>query len=178
MYIQILRKILAAHLSKQSFPTIDELWVRNDPILATKNLAFVTLYKNGEVIASSGRIHNVKKSTLQELIENGIIALGDPRAQGQITPENLSQIHIRIDIIPPEMKRTLRSYTELQRKEGIILFSQSQNFISVVLPHIAWPDRTPMELFQIACKKVWFAPTSSLEWVVILWIESQLETDF
>jgi hypothetical protein len=35
-----------------------------------------------------------------------------------------------------------------------------------------------MELFQIACKKVWFAPTSSLEWVVILWIESQLETDF
>lgn len=178
MYIQILRKVLAAHLSKQAFPNIDELGVRNDPILQTKNLVFVTFYKNGEIIASSGRIHNLKKSTLQEMIENAIIALSDPRAQGQITLESLPGIHIRIDIISPEMKRTLRGYAELQRNEGIILFSQSQNFISVVLPNIAGADRTPVELFQIACKKVGFPINGSLEGVVTLGIQSQLETDF
>lgn len=117
MYTQLLRKILSSHLSKKPYPTVDELGVRNDPMLQTKHLAFVTFYKDGEVIASSGRIHNVKKSTLQELIENGINALNDPRAQGKITLENLASIHIRIDIIHPEMKRTLRNYSELQRNE-------------------------------------------------------------
>jgi hypothetical protein len=86
----IARKILKVYLTEKRIPTIEELGLTGNEHEKTKQISFVTLYKNGKIIASSGRIHLKKSNTLFELIENALFCLKDPRfIEAVKVPEDL-----------------------------------------------------------------------------------------
>ncbi len=152
---KIARRIIETYLKEKKILTIEELGLAGNEHESSKNLIFVTLYKNGSVIASSGRIHLKKPNTLFELIENSLFCLRDPRfAEAVKNPDELTNVQIRVDMIRPEGRRILGNISELDiKREGLILLSQSKNAIGVLLPNIANVASTPDEYFQIACKK-------------------------
>ena len=92
-----------------------------------KDAVFVTLYYQGKVIASSGRISCKKENSLFECIDNSLLCLKDPRFLSEIqTVEMLSQVRIRVDIFSPQNRRVLQSIDELDTtREGVIFLSQN-----------------------------------------------------
>jgi hypothetical protein len=107
MLHQLVRIYLEAELKGTPPPSLSELGATHLPENETKYLAFVTLYRNGEVIASSGRIHNTQLSTLAECLSNARKALEDIRAVGQVTLETLASVAIRVDVISPMDRRVI-----------------------------------------------------------------------
>jgi hypothetical protein len=78
----------------------------------------VTLYHNGIVIASSGRIQCRKDSSVYECIDNTLLCLKDPRFTAMLqTPEQLEEIHIRVDIFSPANRRILQKVEEMDVKK-------------------------------------------------------------
>ena len=72
------RKILETYLLQKKILTVEELDLPAD-IAKSKQLAFVTLYRDGEVIASSGRVHLKRENLALELVENTLACLQDAR---------------------------------------------------------------------------------------------------
>ena len=107
MLHQLVRIYLEAELKGLPPPSLAELNATHLTENETKYLAFVTLYRNGEVIASSGRIHNAQLSTLAECLANARVALLDSRVNGQVTLDTLASIAIRVDVITPTDRRVL-----------------------------------------------------------------------
>lgn len=126
---QAARKILETYINEKRILTIEELGLSGTEHESTKNLSFVTLYKDGKVVASSGRIHLKKANTLLELIENTLFCLKDPRFAETIkNPDELKKTQIRVDIIRPDERRIIQDINEMiPKKEGLILLSQTQN---------------------------------------------------
>jgi AMMECR1 domain-containing protein len=105
---KITRRIIETYLKDKKILTIEELGLSGNEHESTKNLVFVTLYKNGSIIASSGRIHLKKPNTLIELIENSLFCLRDTRFSEAVkNPDELANVQIRVDIIKPEGRRVL-----------------------------------------------------------------------
>jgi len=152
----IARKILETYLGEKRIPTIEELGLAGSEHEKTKQISFVTLYKNGKVIASSGRIHLKKPNTLFELIENTLFCLKDPRfIEAVKIPEDLKDVQIRIDLINSERgRRVLKNIGELDTKrEWLIFLSQTLSKIGVLLPNITNVASTPEEYLEIVCQK-------------------------
>lgn len=153
----IARKILETYLGEKKIPTIEELGLAGSEHEKTKNLIFVTIYKDGSIIASSGRIHLKKPNTLFELIENTLFCLRDPRfSQAVKTLDDLKNVQIRVDMIRGDQRRILQNIGELNtKKEGLILLSQTKNSVGVLLPNITNIASTPEEYLDIVCQKAW-----------------------
>ncbi len=152
---KIARRVIETYLKEKKILTIEELKLSGTEHETSKNLIFVTLYKNGSIIASSGRIHLKKPNTLFELIENTLFCLRDPRfAEAIKSPDELSKVQIRVDMIRPEQRRIIANISELDTKrEGIIMLSQTKNTLGVLLPNITNVASTPEEYFQIVSQK-------------------------
>ena len=96
----IAKKVIEIYLNEKKIPTLDELGISGHNDLKTKNLSFVTLYKDGSVIASSGRINLKKPNTISELIENTLFCLKDPRFIGmEKLLEEISKLETEEEII-------------------------------------------------------------------------------
>ena len=123
----IARKVLVSYLNEKKIPTLEELAVADHADSKTKHLVFVTLYKDGAIIGSSGRVHAKRENTILELIDNTLACLSDSRmANAIVTPADLDKIKIRVDIIRSEDRRILQSYKDIDTKnEGYILLSQN-----------------------------------------------------
>lgn len=157
---KIARRIIETYLKEKKILTIEELGLAGTEHETSKNLVFVTLYKNGGIIASSGRIHLKKPNTLFELIENTLFCLRDPRFSEAVkNPDELANVQIRVDMIRPEGRRILTNISELDTKrEGLILLSQTKNTLGVLLPNITNVASTPSEYLQIVYKKAGLNP--------------------
>ena len=133
---QAAKKILESYIFEKKRPTIQDLGLSDDPMAKNKYANFVTLYLNGVIVASSGRVHPSKDSTLEELIDNVIIAMDDPRFSQSIKNAEMSRkLAYRIDVIVPEYRRLLSSPDELDvSNEGIIVLCQKQGKLGVILP--------------------------------------------
>ena len=145
-----------------------------------KSPVFVTLYHDGRVIASSGRIQCQKENTLYECIDNTLLCLKDARFSVSLQdPVNLPNIHIRVDILESDSRRMIRDIWELSvRDEWIILLSQNLGIMSIVLPHMVHIDPTPEKYFNLACQKVWLDPTKLTSSDYILYaIKTKESTD-
>lgn len=156
----IARKVLVSYLSEKKIPTLEELSATELPDAKTKHLVFVTIYKDGAIVGSSGRVHAKRENTILELVDNTLACLSDVRmAQALITPADLDKIKIRVDIIRNEDRRILQSYKDIDVKtEGYILLSQNLGKLAVLLPHITNIAGSAEELFDIVCKKAGLEP--------------------
>ena len=153
--LNLVRKTLEIYLKERRVITQGDLPADSMEHIQTKEAVFVTLYHEGLVVASSGRIQCKKDNSLYECIDNTLLCLKDPRfAPSLQNLETLNLIKIRIDRIRSENRRILQSIKDLDiTKEGLIFLSQNLGVISIVLPHMVHVGATPEAYFSLACKK-------------------------
>ncbi len=177
----IVKKIIEAYLNEKRILTIPELWLANSEYLETKHLSFITLYKDGKIIASSGRVHIKKENTVLELIENTLFCLKDPRFIEAIkNPTEINSVKFRVDIITNAQRKIIKSIEEVDpRMDGLIIISQQQNKLGVILPGITNLVSTSQELFDLVCRKAELDATNLKEEEYILYkIQSTVFSDF
>lgn len=156
----LVRKTLEIYTQEKRLITQSDFPADTAVMLWKKEAAFVTLYNDARVIASSGRIQCQKENTVFECIDNTLLCLKDNRFHSELqNPEGLMNIHIRVDIFGHEDRRMLQHISELSvRHEWLILLSQNLWIMSIVLPHMIHLDPTPERYFALACQKVWLDP--------------------
>lgn len=177
----VCRKIIETYLNEKRILTIPELGLAKSEYLDTKHLSFVTLYKDGKVIASSGRVHIKKDNTILELIENTLFCLKDPRfIEAVKNPLEIKNIKFRVDIITNAQRKVITSLDDVDIKsDGLILISQQLGKLGVVLPNIANLVSTPQDLFALVCKKADIDPSTLKEEEYVLYkIQSTVFSDF
>ena len=157
---QLVRKTLEIYLTEKRLITQSDIPADMMTLMSSKQSVFVTLYMDGRVIASSGRIQCQKENTLYEIIDTTMLCLKDPRfAPSLQSPEWLSHISIRVDVFGSEDRRMIQSATEMDiRIEWLILLSQNHGTMSVILPHMIHLDPTPASYLILACRKAWLDP--------------------
>ena len=96
--INIVKQTLQYFLSNGKIPTKNELIITDTSLLQKKATVFVTLYKNGNIVGSSGNVVELENDIVNELIQNSIYSLQDPRFE-RLTLADLEKVKIRIDII-------------------------------------------------------------------------------
>jgi len=175
------RKIIETYLNEKKILSLPELALASSEYLDTKHLSFVTLYKDGKVIASSGRVHIKKENTILELIENTLFCLKDPRFIEAIKdPSELKNVNFRVDIITNAQRKVIKNLDEIDIKtDGLILISQTLNKLGVILPNVANLASTPQDLFALVCKKAELDPATLKDEDYILYkIQSTIFSDF
>lgn len=151
----IARKTLETYLREKRILTLPELASDMQTYGDSKEAIFVTLYYQGRVIASSGRISPKKDTTVFECIDNTLLCLKDERFTQEIQDiSKLPDIRIRTDRFSPTHRRVLKEPSELDiTREGIIFLSQNYGVLSVILPHMVHIDPSPEVYFSLAVKK-------------------------
>jgi hypothetical protein len=151
----LVRKTLEIYLREKRILTLTDFPAEASQYNALKDAVFVTLYYQGRVIASSGRIACKKENSIYECIDNTLMCLKDPRFTAELQDvEKIHDIHIRTDRFAAENRRVLRDISELDTtREGLILLSQNLGILSVILPHAVHGDTSPSTFFELALKK-------------------------
>lgn len=112
--ISLVRKTLDVYLREKRVITQSEFPADIARFFERKEAVFITLYFEGRVIASSGRIACQKENSVYECIDNTLLCLKDERFSGSLqTLESLENIHIRIDLFGPQHRRVLQSIDDL-----------------------------------------------------------------
>ena len=157
----LVRKTLEIYTREKRLITQSDFPADTITMMWKKEAVFVTLYHDGRVIASSGRIQCQKENTVFECIDNTLLCLKDARFTSVLqSSENLANIHIRVDLFGHEDRRMIQNISELSvRNEWLIFLSQNLWIMSVVLPHMIHLDPTPERYYTLACQKMWLDPT-------------------
>lgn len=155
--ISLVRKTLDIYLREKRVITQSDFPGDIQPYLTMKNAVFITLYHDGRVIASSGRIICQKENSVFECIDNTLLCLKDDRFGLSLqNTESLQNIYIRIDILVTQDRRVLQSIDELDvSREWLILLSQNLGTMAVILPNMLHVDPSPSSYLSLACKKAW-----------------------
>lgn len=157
----LVRKTLEIYLREKRIITQPDLPPDVLPGLNQKEAVFVTLYHNGRVIASSGRIQCQKENTVYECIDNTLLCLKDPRFEMSLQdPEKLKDINIRVDTFLSSDRRMILDINELNiREEWLMILSQNLGVLALVLPHMIHIDPTPQKYFALVCQKAGLEPS-------------------
>ncbi len=177
----IVRTTLETYLKEKRVVTLSDFTIDVSPYTGSRDSVFITLYFDGRVIASSGRIACKKENTFFECIDNTLLCLNDARFTSEI--QDLSKIwdiHIRTDRFWPWDRRLIKDISELDTKsEWLILLSQNLGLLTVVLPNMVHIDSSPNAYFNLACKKIWLDPNKLTQSdYVIYGVRTKCETDF
>lgn len=153
--INIVRKTLEIYLREKRLPTQGEFTTEDLAYTSQKNALFVTLFLDGKVIASMGRIACLKENSFVECMDLSLQCLKDERFSVELQSlDALSRVQIRVDIFSPQSRRILKDISELNvATEGLIFLSQSLGKLSVVLPKMVKDDPTPEKYLAYAKKK-------------------------
>lgn len=177
----LVRKTLETYLRENRIITISDIDAALLEYAKTKMSVFVTLYYQGKVIASSGRIQCKKDNTLYECIDNTLLCLKDQRFTAEIqNPEKLAEINIRVDRFTAQNRRVLHNIEELDtRDEGIMFLSQNLGKLAIILPRMVHLDSLPVNYFILACQKVELDPAQLTPADYVLYgIKTESEADF
>lgn len=177
----LVRKTLDTYLREKRIITLSDFPSDATQYTTMKDAVFVTLYHEGRVIASSGRIACKKENSLFECIDNTLLCLKDPRFTLEIQDiAKLPDIHIRTDRFRPENRRVLRDIAELDTShEWLMLLSQNLWILSVILPHMVHIDTSPWQFFALACKKAGIDSTTLTPSDYVLYgLTTTSESDF
>ncbi len=114
----LVRKTLETYINEKRLIAQSDIPADALSMMSKKDNVFVTLYYNGRVIASSGRIQCQKENTVYECIDNTMLCLKDPRFSLSLqSPENLVNIRIRVDVFGPGDRRMIQNISELSIRD-------------------------------------------------------------
>lgn len=134
--INIVKQTLQYFLSNGKIPTKNEIIITDTSLLQKKATVFVTLYKNGNIVGSSGNVVELENDIVNELIQNSVYSLQDPRFE-RLTLADLEKVKIRIDVIT---SRNIldKSFSELNpAKSGVLVIKKDYSKLSIILPNIS-----------------------------------------
>lgn len=117
---------------------------------------FVTILKNGEVIASSGTIKETEENLALEVIENTINAIKDPRFQ-KLSKDDLENLKVRVDkvISKTQIKPKESKIEDLNPvKNWVIAIKSDYKKIAVILPNISNQINTWNDLAEALAQKL------------------------
>jgi AMMECR1 domain-containing protein len=115
---QLVRKTLETYLGEKRIITQSDIPADILPMMSTRESVFVTLYMDGRVIASSGRIQCQKENTLYETIDATMLCLKDSRFAASLqSHEHLANIHIRVDTFTPDDRRMIQNVSEMSIRD-------------------------------------------------------------
>lgn len=114
----LVRKTLETYLREKRIVTQSDIPPDLIPMMSTRQSVFVTLYHDGRVIASSGRIQCQKENTIYECIDISMLCLKDPRfATSLQSVDNLANLYIRVDTFGPEDRRMIQNIAEMNTRD-------------------------------------------------------------
>lgn len=177
----IVRSTLETYLKEKRVVTLSDFTIDIGSYTGSKDAVFVTLYLEGRVIASTGRIVCKKENTFFECIDNTLLCLKDPRFWSEIQDiSNISKIHIRTDRFSTWDRRVLTDISQLDTKnEWLIFLSQNLWKFSVILPNMVHIDSSPTAYFDLICKKAGTDPKKLTPSDYVLYgFRTKSETDF
>lgn len=131
-----MKQTLQYFLSNGKIPTKNELIITDTSLLQKKATVFVTLYKNGNIVGSSGNVVELENDIVNELIQNSVYSLQDPRFE-RLTLADLEKVKIRIDIIT---SRNIldKPFSELNpAKSWVLVIKKDYSKLSIILPNIS-----------------------------------------
>jgi len=73
--IDIAQQVIQYYLESGKIPTKNELIINDTSLFEKRGNIFVTLYKNGNIVGSSGNVVEIENDLVNELIKNTIYAL-------------------------------------------------------------------------------------------------------
>lgn len=115
---QLVRKTLETYIHEKRIITQGDIPAELLPMMSTRQSVFVTLYMDGRVIASSGRIQCQKENTVYETIDATMLCLKDTRFASSLqSPESLAKINIRVDTFSTEDRRMIQSASEMSVRD-------------------------------------------------------------
>lgn len=173
------RIILESYLFEKKTLTTDDIQ-RIQPILKEKIPVFITIKDGENIVCSTGRIYPYRSNFWEELIDNVILAIADPRFQPYIdNPEKTRKLTYRVDIFHDQDRRILHHPDELEsEQEGMILLCQKQEKVGIILPHMFKSPLSGEEVYHHLIKKINLDTTHLGKWDVILYgVKTQIFED-
>jgi len=167
----IAKKILEMYVFEKKRPTIQDLALTWHEMANNKYASFVTLSLDGDIVASSWRVHPLKDSTLEELIDNVLIAIDDPRfVQHVKNPELTRKLVYRVDIIVPEYRRLVTNPEEIDvEREWVIVLCQKQGKLGLILSGMLPRVKSGEELYRHAIGKADIDTKNLKRWDVLVY---------
>lgn len=173
--LNIVKQTLKYYLENGKVPTKNELVITDPSLLQKKATVFVTLYKNGNIIGSSGNVIELENDIVNELILNSVYALQDPRFE-KVTSSDIEKIKIRIDIIS-NRKVLETSIEDLNpAKSWVLVIKKDYTKLSVILPNISPTLVSGKDFLKILSKKL--EENFVFENYIVYEIETQITTDY
>lgn len=109
MLEKAIREYLRTYLAEGRKKSVEELGLNALPTPFPMCSAFVTLYRSGKVIASSGRFMPKLPNAVLETLDSALLALQDARLQSSpLSAADLDAVRIRIDILDQKARRMLQ----------------------------------------------------------------------
>lgn len=121
-----------------------------------KTPVFITVKDGDTIVGSTGRIYPAHDTLAEELIDNSILIISDPRFHPYIdNPEKTRKLHYRIDVFHDQDRRILHHPDELENtSEGMILLCQKQEKVGIILPHMFSSPLSGEEVYHHLIKKI------------------------
>lgn len=174
--INIVKQAIWFYLTNGKIPTKNEIIVTDSSLFQKKWTIFVTLYKNGNIIWSSGNVVELENDIVNELIQNSIYSLQDPRFE-KITLGDIDKIKIRIDIIsrnPLDQNKKIEDLNPV--KSGILVIKRDYTKLSIILPNISSTLVSWKDFPKVLTKKL--EEVFKEENYIIYEIQSQIISDY
>ncbi|MGE4443446.1 MAG: AMMECR1 domain-containing protein [Candidatus Altimarinota bacterium] len=134
--INVVKQVIEYYLTNGTIPTKNEIIITDNSLLEKKGTVFVTLYKNGNIVGSSGNVVELENNLATELIQNAVFSLQDPRFE-KLTLSDLEKIKIRIDIITSRNILDKKFEDLNPAKSGILVIKKDYTKLSIILPNIS-----------------------------------------
>lgn len=152
--IELVQQTLNFYIQNKKVPSNTDIKISDSSLFSRKWTIFVTIYRSGEIVWSSGNIKPLESSVALELIANTIAALNDEKARS-LTPNDIPNIKVRIDEIASR-KVLSKQITDLDpSKLWVLTIKKDYSKLVVVLPNISADIKTWLDLYEATKSKLW-----------------------
>lgn len=173
--ISIVKQILKYFLTHQKIPTKNELIITDTSLLNKKGTVFITLYKNGNIVGSSWNVVELENDMINELIQNAVTALQDPRFETLLLTD-LDKIKIRVDVLQNRNILEWKIEDLNPVKSGILVIKKDYTKLSVILPNISSTIVSGKDYIDILSKKL--EESFVMDDYIVYEIQTEVTTDY
>ncbi len=150
--LQIAQQTLNFLILNNTPPTKNDLTIENSALNETKWSIFVTLYKDGNIVSSSGNIKEIENDLINEIIANTFDAYKKMLSES-ISAEN---IQIRVDFVSQRTLLQNKSITEINPvSHWVIVIKKTQDKAGVILPNISTNITSWKDFIAALSMKLW-----------------------